>query len=134
MLTKNDLYKAGLRPTNDFYTAWGSIGTYAHAIPYIDNKEEFHKVEIRQDPVPPGTTTAEAWTICFTYEHLVEVIKSFTYYQNSRKVAQNSIKADSEIEELYAKCCTLFNITWQDFLELPLHSARALTEGFEDWA
>lgn len=138
MLTKQEMYKAGLAPVRADLTGWGKDGVMAVAVFYhgLGNNDLFYKVELKQDPLPPNTPSSEIWVTVYDYPHLVEVLKGFNYYETLRKVKTTTLTLDEETTDLYIKYSALFSITWTEFLELPIEQVRKLinaSAGDSDW-
>lgn len=133
MLTKQDLYAAGLKPTNAQLSSWGCDGWYCHAVAYLEtgNSDEFYKIELRQEPIPPGVSLADTWSVCFTLEHAKEVLASGSYYETLRKVKTSAITVDDELLELYDIYSKIFQTSWTEFSKLDPEMVKACLAAFK---
>lgn len=140
MLTKEEIYGSGLLPVRSDLSGWGRDGVYVNAVPYVNtgNSDLFYKLELRQEPIPPSTPASETWITVFTYPHLLEVLKSYTYYETLRKVKASAIEADEEMIQLYTEYSKVFWVSFPEFakmdMELVKQAVKAIKNvGMVDW-
>ena len=87
MITSKDLYSLGFRPISisaSSTAGWHRVGSYIHLYPYIDNKVDYYKGEVRQDPYPLEEENNIKWEIVYTKDELELALKSHDHYDKLR--------------------------------------------------
>lgn len=85
MLTLEILKKYGIRPIADSYTFFGGDGIYGEAQPYADNKNEYWRIILWNNPKPPGETINCCY--CFNENDIINALNEhLTYYKDRVKL------------------------------------------------